>query len=293
MDPVAKKTARYYISALLITWLLWIVSMIISIKNDISIPYNEGFYNVVTKGFESSRQMILYIVFGLAVYGPLLAALVEKFLFNPKVKAKSNPAKEKRRGLPGKWYAIIIAYPVVVFLFSTLLSAATAGFAGGISMPSLPLWFLPILFIYQFITSGTEEFGWRGLLQPLLQQKYSAEKTCYIIGLLWSVWHYPFIIYTNYKGGVFLTLLSVAGFTLLTVPQAFIMGWLYNSTRSVLSCMLFHAWANTVSFYVLTITPGSQSATIFVAVITWLVANYLTKKFGKSELTINSETQKI
>lgn len=293
MNPVIRKTARYYTFAILFTWLLWILSMIISINNEVSIPYNEGFYSVVTKGFESSKQMILYIVFGLAVYGPLLAVLIEKYLFQRKNKIEGSPSNEKKSCLPGKWYVIIIAYPIVVFLLSVLLSAMTAGFAGGISMPSLPLWFLPILFIYQLLTSGTEEFGWRGFLQPLLQQKYSAEKACYIIGLLWSVWHYPFIIYTNYKGGVLLTLLSVVGFTLLTVPQAFIMGWLYNSTRSVPACMLFHAWANTVSFYILSISPSSQSATIFTAVITWLVANYLTKRFGKNELTIDHKTQKI
>ncbi len=180
----------------------------------------------------------------------------------------------------------MIAYPVALFLLGALISCMSTGFSQGLSLPTLPLLFLPVIFGYQLITSGTEEFGWRGFLQPLLQKKYTAEKSCLLVGLLWSVWHLPFIIYMNYANGPLLTAISAAGFIALTIPQAFIFGWLYNSTKSVFACMLFHAWSNTTSFYILSMSPNSSFATIFIAVFTWLASNYLIKKFGKEKLAL-------
>ena len=274
---------------LAITWSLWIVAMLFSIARNVSIPYNEGFFTIVTKGFASGEQAFLYILFSLAVYGPLVGALLTRILYKTPQQQATEPPKKGRTAKPrlsGKWISIIIAYPVVLFLLGALISCMSTGFTLGLSLPTLPLWFLPLIFLYQCVTSGTEEFGWRGFLQPLLQEKHTAEKACYYTGLLWSIWHVPFIIFMNYTNGPLLTAISVAGFIALTVPQAFIMGWLYNSTKSVLACMLFHAWSNTVSFYILSMSPNSTFATIFIAVITWVVANYLTKKFGKQDLAL-------
>lgn len=288
MNPIKGKSFLFYGLTLLITWLLWILAMVFAIKDNISIPYNEGFFSVVTKGFENSEAAILYVLFSAAVYGPLAGALITRLYYRKKASPDDFTVEKKavKQRLPGKWIVIIICYPIVLFFLGSLISCMTTGFSQGLVLPSLPLWFLPILFAYQVVTSGTEEFGWRGFLQPLLQKKYSAEKACYIVGLLWSIWHIPFIIFTNYQYGLLMTALAVGGFILLTVPQAFVMGWLYNSTKSAAVCMLFHAWSNTVSFYILAMAPNASFATIFIAVMTWLAANYLIKKFGKEKLEL-------
>ncbi|MEQ8199416.1 MAG: CPBP family intramembrane glutamic endopeptidase [Clostridiaceae bacterium] len=286
MDKSIKRTVIYYSIALLFSWTFWIIAMVASIKGNIAIPYNEGIYSIFSNGYESSEQKNIHFIFSLAVYGPLIGAIIVKLLF----KDSSNSINvrntmNKKWGVNGKWLLFVFVYPILLFSAGVLVSFISTGFSKGFSVLGIPFWFLPILFVYQCFTSGTEEFGWRGALQPILQSRYTAEKACYIVGILWSVWHYPFIIFTNYKSGILLTALSIVGFTMLTIPQAFVMGWVYNSTKSIFLSVIFHAWLNTISFYIFAASPNPQVTSIFVAVGTWLAANYLIKRFGKKRLS--------
>src|SRR5262249_31930882 len=46
-----------------------------------------------------------------------------------------------------------------------------------------------------------EEIGWRGFLVPELSRTTSFTTTALISGGVWSVWHYPILIYGGYNGG--------------------------------------------------------------------------------------------
>ncbi len=104
MNDIGKKAKVYYVTTLAVTWSLWIISMLIAVSRSVSIPYNEGFYSIVTKGFASSDQAILYIVFSLAVYGPALGALVSRSL-NKKAQLSAVPRQgNKGFGCPENGY---------------------------------------------------------------------------------------------------------------------------------------------------------------------------------------------
>lgn len=283
MNLIKKNVCLYYAISLFFTWALWIGAMVYGIINKISIPYNEGFFKIITEGFSSNKQMFAYIIFSLAVYGPLISSLIlrKKLVSN----SVTNRVEERPSKLSGRWILLILIYPIILFSIGVIASMVTTGFSQALVLPKLPLWFMPVLIIHQMLSSGTEEFGWRGYMQVQFQKIFNAEKTCYIVGILWSIWHFPFIIYTNLQGGATAILLSLVGFVLLTIPQAFVIGFIYNSTKSVLLCVFFHAYANSISFYILAMAPNVQMATIGVAVLTWLVANYLSKKFGKDKLS--------
>jgi membrane protease YdiL (CAAX protease family) len=84
-----------------------------------------------------------------------------------------------------------------------------------------------------------EELGWRGFLQPRLQQRYSAVGSSVAIGVLWAVWHAPMI------------LVGLGNFTafweyaLTIVAVSVIFGWLYNNTGAALPVvMVAHASHN-------------------------------------------------
>lgn len=290
MDITWKKAAIFYGAAIFFSWTCWIGTIAWASANGIDILYNEGFYKLFAEGAESVPQLSAFLVFTAATYGPLFGALVAGMWrkYRQGNLASKNSANRRKPGSL-KWLGFIVVYPIGLFTVALGITFVLTGFTGEFMPLGLPIWFFLIFFVFQCLTSGMEEFGWRGYLQPLLQTKYTAEKSCYIVGILWSVWHYPFIIFINHENGIVMILLMLVGFTLLTVPQAFVLGWLYNSTRNVFLCVLFHGWSNTVAAYLLVASPAPQLTPIIVAVMTWSIANYLVKKYSKEKLSVGSD----
>lgn len=286
MESIAKKLTIYYSGAILFSWTLWIGVMVISGLTGVEILYNEGVYIVLTEGVDSLQQLLVFLLFTAAVYGPLFGVFAIALLVkNEKESLSVKPVEKIGRQKTGGWLLFIFLYPIILFSAALLVTWIVSGFTAEFTWPALPLWFIPVFFLFQCMTSGMEEFGWRGYLQPLLQTKYTAEKACFRVGVLWSIWHYPIIIYMNYASGTPVVLLTLIGFTLLTIPQAYILGWLYNSTKNVWLCVILHAWANTVSAYLLAASPVPLLTPIAVAIGTWLLADYLVKKYGKEKLS--------
>jgi membrane protease YdiL (CAAX protease family) len=106
-----------------------------------------------------------------------------------------------------------------------LLLAATVGFAAS-------------------MTSATgEELGWRGVLVPELSKFSSFTTTALLTGLIWAVYHYPAIFFTNYhaQGS---RIVSFAAFTVLCFAACVILTWLRLRSGSVWPAAIFHASHN-------------------------------------------------
>lgn len=287
MESLSKQITIYYGGAILFSWSFWIGTIALSWLTGVDILYNEGFYTLLTDGAESLQQLLVFILFTTAVYGPLFGVFAATLLVKNRNEqgAMMQPAKKVQHTKVGRWLMFIFLYPILLFSAALLVTWIAMGFDADFAWPALPLWFIPVFFLFQCFTSGVEEFGWRGYLQPLLQTRMTAEKACFRVGLLWSIWHFPVIVYMNYQNGAVVVLLTLFGFTMLTIPQAYVIGWLYNSTRNVWLCVILHAWANTVSAYLLAASPVPLLTPIAVAIGTWLFANYLVKKYGKRTLS--------
>lgn len=88
-----------------------------------------------------------------------------------------------------------------------------------------------------------EELGWRGFLHTHLHQariRYPAVVT----GVIWSVWHFPLILFTDYMTSS-LPLLSALIFTITVTSFSIFLGWLRDQSNSVLPAALAHATHNT------------------------------------------------
>jgi uncharacterized protein len=145
-----------------------------------------------------------------------------------------------RRGLRFRvrfrWYVAAIMVPVVAVGIGTAVFAAmgyrvsTEGFTSlgagfAIQIP------LPVLF-EAVVGGGKEEFGWRGLLLPMLQERFSALAATLVVGLAWAAWHLPLFLspaapHSRWPlGQQLLWGVSIVAF-------AVILGWLFNTTRSI------------------------------------------------------------
>lgn len=101
-----------------------------------------------------------------------------------------------------------------------------------------------------------EEYGWRGFLQEQLI-RLGKRRGILLLGLIWSVWHYPVIwMGHNYPG---YPLLGSLLMTVFTTSLAFILGYVMLKTGAIWLVAFLHALNNqTLSFFqALVYTPSS------------------------------------
>lgn len=112
--------------------------------------------------------------------------------------------------------------------------------AAGIPTPPdvLPLGQVPVSLLVEILLFWlTEEAMWRGFALPRIQLWLSPGPASLVVGVLWALWHLPlFAIAGSFQAG-----LPLAGFLVLTVATAVILGWLYERTGgSVPVCAAYH-----------------------------------------------------
>lgn len=171
---------------------------------------------------------------GLGALGPVLAAYFsvrERGLY-----ASAGPSRLSRG-----WLLLCLATPAAFAAVSILI----VGLQGEpVSQPLLdavrdPDWVISLIVGSLFYGFG-EEPGWRGWLQPHLQQKHSVFVATLMLTPIWAAWHAPFFVYRfDFEGP-----LTVVGFFIGLLAGAFWLAFLYNSTRSVKIVALWHVLWN-------------------------------------------------
>ena len=91
-----------------------------------------------------------------------------------------------------------------------------------------------------FVLAGLgEEFGWRGLALPKLQERWGPLVASALVGLMWSVWHFPLGVGSP---GWFA---DNAVFLVSVTAATFFYTWLFNRTGgSILPVALLHTMEN-------------------------------------------------
>jgi uncharacterized protein len=186
--------------------------------------------------FAHPLSTLIYLIGAL---GPTVAAIVAVALTPPQGTLREYAARLFRwRVRPIWWLAALAIPPAMAWLIEhiDLLSASS-----NLSPPPLqPLSQLALLFPLMIVGGGLEELGWRGVAQPELERRLNPVIAAIIVGFFWAVWHLPlfFIPGTSQYGSNF------GFFALQIFGTGFITAWLYDNTRSILLCILFHSAVN-------------------------------------------------
>jgi membrane protease YdiL (CAAX protease family) len=88
-----------------------------------------------------------------------------------------------------------------------------------------------------------EEIGWRGFLLPRLVQEAGFTWGCLLSGCVWSVWHYPALLFADYNAGT-RPAFALTCFTLMVMAASFIWGWLRLKSGSLWTSAILHASHN-------------------------------------------------
>lgn len=88
-----------------------------------------------------------------------------------------------------------------------------------------------------------EEIGWRGFLVPELSRTTSFTATAFISGIVWSLWHYPVLIWGDYNAGT-PTWYGLTCFTVMVISLSFIFAWMRLKSGSLWTGAILHASHN-------------------------------------------------
>lgn len=146
------------------------------------------------------------------------------------------------------WYIIVIILSFAFLFLPTVLIGGTK---------KQPIYTAIVLFIPMIIGGGLEEIGWRGLLQPELQKKYSVIISTLIVGVIWGAWHIPFfkVPGTNQSS------MNYLWFFVFAIALSFSLSAIFNATKSIFLCIIFHTLIN--SFWEVYVPDSSRIMSAF------------------------------
>jgi membrane protease YdiL (CAAX protease family) len=114
-----------------------------------------------------------------------------------------------------------------------------------------------------------EELGWRGLLLNELKH-LGLWRSSRIIGLIWGVWHAPFILLGhNYPENPVAGIFMMIGFTLVAAP---VLSYLRLRSGSVLAPALLHGTLNGLAALPLLVLRGGSDLTVGLTGLAGLAA---------------------
>jgi membrane protease YdiL (CAAX protease family) len=174
---------------------------------------------------------------------------------------------------PALWYmAIFLIFPgipVLSFWITRLLGGEAHFYLDNLGFGGATIALLLEFLRGFFMTGGiNEESGWRGFALPRLQTRYPVLTASVIVGVLWALWHLPYDLAPDNRGGSLLWFLEYRLFW--RVVFAVIMAWLYNRTNgSLLAPVLFHPAMNAFgnAFFITTINKVLCIALMIFAIV--------------------------
>jgi len=214
---MSKDIKRYLRYTFVSSWILW---GIIIIANQ---------FNLLHYG--TPLSMLFFIAGG---FTPPICEILLKKKYSTSEDYKSFTKSILNPRHHAIWYILVMGLSIIFCFVPTL-------FPGG-TMKG-PLYIAILEFPIMIFGGGLEEIGWRGFLQPALQKKYSAIISTLIVGIIWAVWHLPlFFILGSSQASM-----SFLWFFIYAIALSFLLAAIFNGTKSIFLCIIFHALMNSFS----------------------------------------------
>ncbi len=172
---------------------------------------------------------------------------------------------------------------IFYLLLFCILEFAIIGLSSWEWNEAMPLSLVPVVFLQAvFLYGGNEELGWRGTMQPILEEKLPFPLATLITGIVWSVWHIPlwFVDGASQQNIPFFLFLA------LGILLSFWLATVYKKTNCVFYCNILHGLTNTLlSLFVIKINAILIIGFVFllgISIFLWYFPKRLSQKENRN-----------
>ena len=191
----------------------------------------------------------------LLMLAPGLAALVTYLIFERSLRPVGwSPG-------PIQYLILGLAIPVIYCLAAYGLVWLTGWGRYNGQIPSGFLVALATLLFSGTLSAALEEIGWRGLLVPKMMKLMGFTGTALISGLIWAVWHYPLILFSDVRPENSPVAFSLVCFTFFVVGLSFVAAWLRMKSGSMWTAALLHGSHNALMLHVFNLVTTDTGRT--------------------------------
>jgi uncharacterized protein len=150
----------------------------------------------------------------------------------------------------------------------------------------LPLYLLTFA-LTGLAQGGNEEPGWRGMMQPEMQRRFSPLAAALIVSFFWSLWHLPLHLNGFYPEDI---VLGMLGGGIYRILLAIFLAWFYNRSGGNIFLMIFlHTCFNQLVNFL----PVSDFALLLLWIVVVVVIILSDKMYRKPQQQAFSDAQKI
>ncbi len=229
-------------------------------------------------GLFPAETVGIFILFG--GLSPTLAAVVASYFQSGRDGVRRLFSTALRADMTKTSLGLALLLPFIIFYGAIALLYLTGGSYDFLRTDLLL--FLPML-IGNIFMNLWEEVGWRGFAVPELQRRYNALVSGLIVGVIWSLWHWPHFAMSDSQMAVVYG--SYPLFIISTVVVSLIYTSIYNWSRgNVVVTTLFHAGFNTVGG-LLFLATGTPVPILFLLAAEAITAAILIVAFGPDSLS--------
>lgn len=168
----------------------------------------------------------------IATWGPGIAGIVLVLMYGGKSGLRRFMSRVLWWRCEARWWGLILIGLPVVFMAGSLIKggALLAPMEDGLGQ-------MLVIAVIMLLLGPLEEFGWRGVAQPILQRHIAPFWAGGLIGVVWGVWHLP----AFYLSGTVYGDWNFPLFLLGSVTLAILVTPIFNASRgSLLLPMVFH-----------------------------------------------------
>ncbi len=279
-----RKVMIYIYVAYVWSFLCWGIGIRMAMNSEGKLLFNAELIESILNGTMNLSLVLPVIITVLAVYGPLLGALLVKRIYGQSNNHKTESKVTMKLILSAVGILSFISFvPGLVFL---------KYFDLDVNFTRVILLII-VFFIYQVLTSGMEEFGWRGFLFPEMRKSYNLWDASIKTGFIWGFWHTPVVLYMFWSQNMPIPQMvsSFAGFIAGIVGMSVIHGYFYERSKSVYLSVFIHALGNSLPLIIGLLAKEAYMVAVVSQLLLWLVVIVLSKvkkeTFRRSPVEVN------
>lgn len=257
------------------SYIFWLFAIVIALNSNIELKLNEEFVVALYTNNLIGKTAVFSFIALLATLGPMIGTiviLVKNSNFKKEFRDRFHLCKSV------KHYFLVIGIFLAIGFVPSIPLMITEGFSS--NPVGTILLYLVTFFAIQLITSGTEEFGWRGFMLPEFLKENDTWTASLKTGIIWAIWHAPIVMYIFYLQDmpIFAMLFSFIGFSVGIVAMSVVHSYFLIITKSVIFSVYLHAMSNTIPLIAGLLVLDSYKTAVFAQLLIWVVVAIIVKK---------------